>query len=58
MNVGVIAAQAKASGSDHATAAVDVVSATIRNGWYGLFPLRKPTTPTKKTLTANDHGDF
>jgi hypothetical protein len=58
MNVGVIAAQAKASGTDHATAAVDIVSATIRNGWYGLFPLRKPTTPTKKTLTANDHGDF
>lgn len=58
MNVGVIAAQVKASGSDHVTAATEVVAATIRNGWYGLFPLRKPITPTKKTLTSKDHGEF
>jgi hypothetical protein len=56
-NVGVIKAQADSHAVPFAVAAKDIVGATVRNGWYGLFPTSTKKT-TKQTLKANDHGAF
>ena len=56
-NIGVIEAQSKSQGVPFNVAAAEIVGATVRNGWYGLFPtsVRKQT---KQTLKPNDHGQF
>lgn len=56
-NIGVIEAQSKNQGVPFAVAAAEIIGATVRNGWYGLFPtsVRKQT---KQTLKPNDHGQF
>lgn len=57
-NVAVIKAQADSQSVPFADAAKDIIGATIRNGWYGLFPtVRKPQTK-RQTLDAKDHGAF
>jgi hypothetical protein len=56
-NIGVIKAQADTQAVPFASAAKDIVGATVRNGWYGLFPTATKKT-TKQTLKANDHGAF
>jgi hypothetical protein len=56
-NVSVIDAQAKTLSVTFAEAARDIVGATIRNGWYGLFPTTRAKV-TKQTLKAKDHGEF
>jgi hypothetical protein len=37
--------------------AVECIETSIRNGWRGLFPVRKGKTPTK-ALTKKDHDEF
>lgn len=40
-----------------AAEAVESIETSIRNGWRGLFPVRKGKTPTK-ALTKKDHDEF
>ena len=56
-NVAVIKSQADTQSVSFAVAAKEIVGATIRNGWYGLFPTSTKKT-TKQTLKPNDHGAF
>ncbi|NBV52445.1 MAG: helix-turn-helix domain-containing protein [Verrucomicrobia bacterium] len=55
-NVEIVKAEAEKHGITFTEAAKEMVDASIRNGWYGLFPVRKasPHLP-KKQLTSEDH---
>jgi hypothetical protein len=55
-NVDVVKAEADKHGLTFAEAAKEMIDASIRNGWYGLFPVRKVNQHLpKKTLTSEDH---
>lgn len=56
-NVLVIKNQSQTSGVDITATAKEIVAATLRQGWVGLFPTVKRQV-TKQTLKANDHGEF
>lgn len=56
-NLDTIKAEAKKHSIDFGVAAKEMIDASIRNGWYGVFPVRRPDTRSgKKPLTSEDHS--
>lgn len=53
-NIETVKAEAAKHGVSFGDMAAEMVSASIRNGWYGLFPTRK-IDKAKKALTSEDH---
>lgn len=56
-NLETIETEAKRHSIQFKEAAKEMIDASIRNGWYGLFPVRKVTNASgKKALTKEDHS--
>lgn len=55
-NVEIVQSEATKHGISFEVAGKEMIDASIRNGWYGLFPVRKQIgKPAKKLLTEEDH---
>lgn len=55
-NVDIVQSEATKHGISFEVAGKEMIDASIRNGWYGLFPVRKQVVkPAKKILTEEDH---
>lgn len=56
-NLETIETEAKRHSIEFKEAAKEMIEASIRNGWYGLFPVRKIANASgKKALTKEDHS--
>ena len=56
-NLETIKAESKKHSIDFGVAAKEMIDASIRNGWYGVFPVRKAANASgKKALTSEDHS--
>lgn len=56
-NLETIRAEAKKHSIEFGVAAKEMIDASIRNGWYGVFPVRRQDARAgKKALTPEDHS--
>lgn len=57
-NVEIVQSEATKHGIAFEVAGKEMIDASVRNGWYGLFPVRKQIgKPAKKLLTEEDHSN-